>query len=79
MSETILVLLITVGIPVLSITMIILKAMENRRARKVEREKNSLSEDELKEIYYGLQDLAKRMDNLETIHFQKKSENTKGI
>lgn len=75
MSETIIILLITVGIPVLSVTMIILKSMENRKERKLQRDKGSLSQDELKEIYYGLQDMNRRMDNLETILYQKKSEN----
>lgn len=74
MSETIIILLITVGIPVLSVTMIILKAMDNRRERKKEQDRGSLSQDELKEIYYGLQDMGRRMDNLETILYHKKSD-----
>jgi len=74
MSETIIILLVTVGIPVLSVTLIILKAMDNRKERREERDRGALSQDELKEIYYGLQDMNRRMGNLETILYQKKSE-----
>lgn len=71
MNETIVILLITIGIPVGCVTLIVLKAMENRRERKMRRDQENLSESELREIYYGLRDINRRIDNLETILYNK--------
>lgn len=78
MNETIVILLITVGIPVFSVTMIILKGMENRRERKLRKDQENLSESELREIYYGLRDINRRIDNLETIMYNKPGSTQKG-
>jgi len=78
MNETIVILLITVGIPVFSVTMIVLKALENRKERKLRRDQENLSESELREIYYGLRDINRRIDNLETIMYNKPDSDQKG-
>jgi len=73
MNETIIILLITIGIPVVSVTLIILKAMENRKERKIIKDKDNLSDTELRDIYYGLQDINRRIENLETILYNQNS------
>lgn len=74
MNETIFVLLITVGIPVLSVTLIIMKSMDNRNRRRSRKEMDQLDESELRDIYYGLKDLNRRIDNLETILYDRKKD-----
>lgn len=75
MNEHILTLLITVGIPVVSLTLIILKSMENRKERKMMKDKEMLNDEDIREIYYGLKDINRRLENLETILYEKEGNN----
>lgn len=66
------ILMIAVGLPVICITIIIITVIKNGKKKGPA---DDLDENEvLSDIYYGLRDLNKRIENLETIVFNKDKE-----
>ena len=75
MHEAVPIVFIVIGLPVICVTLIILMRM--RRADELKR-KNTLKDDELEiieEVYQGLKDLSRRIDNLETLMNRDRYEN----
>jgi uncharacterized membrane protein len=72
MGEAAIVLLIVVGIPVVSVTVIVLEAMkrkDRKRQSKMEGEQRQDREAEIiEEIYRDMKSLRSRIENLETIY-----------
>ncbi len=67
MHEAVPIVFIVIGLPVICITLIILLRL--KRVDELKR-KNTLKDDELEiieEVYQGLKDLSRRIDNLETL------------
>lgn len=73
----VLIVMIAVGIPVISVTMIILESMKRRDARRQMQMKGTVRNDReaeiIEEIYQGMKSLRTRIENLETIYQEKRN------
>ncbi len=75
MHETVLIVFIVIGIPVICVTLII---MSRQWMKNDSKRKDSVKDQEaqiIDDIYWGLKDLNKRIENIETIY---KNNDTEG-
>ncbi len=77
MANTVMVVLIAVGVPVVCITLIILESIKRRDARRRIKLQGTVRNDReaelIEEIYQGLKSLTTRIENLETIYQDKRN------
>lgn len=78
MGNTVTILLISVGIPVVCVTLIILESIKRRDQRKKMKMQGTVIRNDreaelIEEIYQGLKSLRTRIENLETIHQDKRN------
>ena len=77
MANTVMVVLIAVGVPVVCITLIILESIKRKDARRRIKLQGTVRNDReaelIEEIYQGLKSLTTRIENLETIYQDKRN------
>ncbi len=67
MSETPLIVFIVIGLPSICLTVIFLTKMILKQGKETRKQNKDEDTVVIEQIYYGLKDLHKRVDNLETI------------
>lgn len=67
MSETPLIVFIVIGLPSICLTIIFLTKMILKQGKETKKQNKDEDTQVIEHIYYGLKDLHKRVDNLETI------------
>jgi len=77
MANTVMVVLIAVGVPVVCGTLIVLESIKRRDARRRIKLQGTVRNDReaelIEEIYQGLKSLTTRIENLETIYQDKRN------
>ncbi len=74
MSETPLIVFIVIGLPSICLTIIFLTKMILKQGKETKKQHSDEDTEVIDQIYYGIKDLHKRVDNLETILHAKDRE-----